>query len=257
MRLILFDIDGTLITARGAGRRAVKRALEAVFGTTGSLDTYEMSGKTDPRIIHDLMEAGGVDRALVKARLDEFFEAYAVSLAEEIGDGRDVVTMPGVADLVRRLDAAEGVVLGLLTGNIEAGRAHQARPHGPLALLRPRRVRLRRSRSPPAPVAGGAPGARAPRPPVPRGGSDGDRRHAPRRRLRAPLRRRRGGGGHRPLHRAPSSRASAPTSSSTTSRTSSTPARTLLEPPIARARRAAAGKGRLVGNAARRPDRSP
>ena len=57
MRLILFDIDGTLITARGAGRRALKRALEAVFGTTGSLDTYEMSGKTDPRIIHDLMEA--------------------------------------------------------------------------------------------------------------------------------------------------------------------------------------------------------
>ena len=130
MRLILFDIDGTLITARGAGRRALKRALEAVFGTTGSLDTYEMSGKTDPRIIHDLMEAGGVDRALVKARLDEFFEAYAVSLAEEIGDGRDVVTMPGVADLVRRLDAADGVVLGLLTGNIEAGARLKLGPTG-------------------------------------------------------------------------------------------------------------------------------
>jgi phosphoglycolate phosphatase-like HAD superfamily hydrolase len=130
MRLILFDIDGTLITARGAGRRAIKRALQAVFGTTGSLDTYEMSGKTDPRIIYDLMEAGGVDRALVKERLDEYFEAYAESLIEEIGDGRDVVTMPGVADLVRRLDAAEDVVLGLLTGNIEEGARIKLGPTG-------------------------------------------------------------------------------------------------------------------------------
>ena len=130
MRLVLFDIDGTLITARGAGRRAFKRALEGVFGTTGSFDGYDMSGKTDPRIIHEVMEAGGLDRAVVKARLDEFFGAYAETLTEEIGDGRDVLMMPGVADLVRRLDESDEIVLGLLTGNIEEGARIKLGPTG-------------------------------------------------------------------------------------------------------------------------------
>jgi len=130
MRLVLFDVDGTLLTARGAGRRAVKRALERVFGTTGSLDGYDMSGKTDPRIILELMEGAGLERAAVRERLDDFFETYARTLSEEIGDGRQVVTMPGVADLVRRLAASEGVVLGLLTGNIEEGARIKLGPTG-------------------------------------------------------------------------------------------------------------------------------
>jgi phosphoglycolate phosphatase len=130
VRLVLFDIDGTLISARGAGRRAVKRALEAVFGTTGSLDGYDMSGKTDPRIILEVMEAGGLERAHVKDRLDEFFETYARTLTEEIGDGRDVVTMPGVSELVRRLGDTDRVVLGLLTGNIEQGARIKLEPTG-------------------------------------------------------------------------------------------------------------------------------
>ena len=55
MRLLLFDIDGTLVSARGAGRRALKAALERVFGTTGPLEAYDLRGKTDPRIVFDLM----------------------------------------------------------------------------------------------------------------------------------------------------------------------------------------------------------
>ncbi len=143
MRLVLFDIDGTLITARGAGRRAFKRALEGVFGTTGSFDGYDMSGKTDPRIIHEVMEAGGLDRAVVKARLDEFFGAYAQTLTEEIGDGRDVLMMPGVADLVRRLDDVRRDRARSPHRQYRRGRAHQARADGALALLRARRFRLR------------------------------------------------------------------------------------------------------------------
>lgn len=130
MRLVLFDIDGTLVTARGAGRRAMRRALLGVFGTTGSVDAYDMSGKTDPRIIVEVLAGGGIDASAVKARLDDFFETYARTLAEEIGDGRDVVTMPGVADLVRRLGNEERVVLGLLTGNIEQGARIKLGPTG-------------------------------------------------------------------------------------------------------------------------------
>jgi phosphoglycolate phosphatase-like HAD superfamily hydrolase len=130
MRLVLFDIDGTLITARGAGRRALRRALEGVFGTAGVLEGYDMSGKTDPRIVQDVLEGAGLARPAVRERLDDFFEAYAQSLAEEIGDGREVVTMPGVAALVRRLDTEADVVLGLLTGNIEQGARIKLGPTG-------------------------------------------------------------------------------------------------------------------------------
>jgi phosphoglycolate phosphatase-like HAD superfamily hydrolase len=130
VKLVLFDVDGTLLTARGAGRRALKRALERVFGTSGALAGYDMSGKTDPRILFELMEGAGLDRTAVKERLDEYFDIYARALSEEIGDGRDVVTMPGVPELVRRLATAERVVLGLLTGNIEEGARIKIGPTG-------------------------------------------------------------------------------------------------------------------------------
>ena len=65
MRLFLFDIDGTLISARGLGRAALKTALERVFGTAGAIDEYDLRGKTDPRILHDVLGAAGVPRAAI------------------------------------------------------------------------------------------------------------------------------------------------------------------------------------------------
>jgi phosphoglycolate phosphatase len=130
VRLVLFDIDGTLVIAKGAGRRALGRALERVYGTTGALDAYDFRGKTDPRIVHDLMGGAGVAPEVIRAGLDECFECYARGLVDEIGDGSGVTVLPGVADLVRRLDAAEGVVLGLLTGNIEEGARIKLAPTG-------------------------------------------------------------------------------------------------------------------------------
>jgi phosphoglycolate phosphatase len=130
MRLLLFDIDGTLLSSRGAGRRAVKAALECVYGTCGGIDQYDLRGKTDQRILFDVMEAAGLPREVVKERLDDFFEAYARGLVDEIGDGRHVVTLPGVADLIPRLDKADEVLLGLLTGNIEEGARIKLAPTG-------------------------------------------------------------------------------------------------------------------------------
>ena len=51
MRLFLFDVDGTLLTARGAGRAAFKQALERIFGTAEGLDAYDLRGKTDQRVV--------------------------------------------------------------------------------------------------------------------------------------------------------------------------------------------------------------
>ena len=130
MKLVLFDIDGTLITSRGAGRRAMRRALEHVFGTAGGIDTYDLRGRTDTRIVHDVMVTEGWEAARVRERLDDFFEAYLRDLVTEIGDGQGVVTLPGVAPLVEQLERSSEAVLGLVTGNIEEGARIKLLPTG-------------------------------------------------------------------------------------------------------------------------------
>lgn len=130
MKLVLFDVDGTLITSRGAGRRAMRAALERVFGAAGGIDQYDLRGRTDTRIVHDVMGALGWEPARVKERLDDFFEAYLGGLTSEIGDGRDVVTLPGVPAVVERLAQSPDAVLGLVTGNIEEGARIKLLPTG-------------------------------------------------------------------------------------------------------------------------------
>src|SRR5262245_24211266 len=130
MKLVLFDIDGTLLTARGAGRRALGRALAATYGTAGRLDGYDFRGRTDRRIVADLMAEAGVAPRRVQARMRACFEAYALALAEEIGDGALVRLLPGVGELVRRLGEDPDVVLGLVTGNTHDGARIKLSPTG-------------------------------------------------------------------------------------------------------------------------------
>ena len=130
MRLLLFDVDGTLLRVRGAGRRALKTALDRVYGTSGTLDQYDLSGKTDQRIVFDVMQAAGLPPETVRERLDEVFEVYAGGLVGEVGDGRDITVLPGVAALIHRLGETDDVLLGLVTGNIEEGARIKLLPTG-------------------------------------------------------------------------------------------------------------------------------
>jgi phosphoglycolate phosphatase-like HAD superfamily hydrolase len=120
-RLILFDIDGTLLNADGAGKRAVNDALVEVFGTTGPIDRYSFAGRTDPQIARALMTADGMAQDEVDARLDALWESYLGHLRREIEDA-EVRPLPGVPALLERVEGAGGdVVMGLLTGNIREG----------------------------------------------------------------------------------------------------------------------------------------
>ena len=69
-RLILFDIDGTLLTSAGAAARPFRAALEAVFGTSGPTRGYSFAGRTDPQIARDLLSLGGVEVDPSDPRLD-------------------------------------------------------------------------------------------------------------------------------------------------------------------------------------------
>jgi phosphoglycolate phosphatase len=136
VRLFLFDIDGTLVTARGAGRLAIGHALAATYGTAGALEAYDFRGKTDQRIVWDLMRGAGLDDARIAAGLSACFAAYVADLERLIGDGARVTIMPGVGELVRALAARGDAVVGLLTGNIEPGARVKLRPTGLWPLFR-------------------------------------------------------------------------------------------------------------------------
>jgi phosphoglycolate phosphatase len=136
VRLFLFDIDGTLVSVRGAGRTAFARALEATYGTCGTIERYDFRGRTDLRIVHDLMTEAGLDVERIRAGVDDCFQAYVRELATIIGDGSRVQVLPGVGEVVRRLGARPDAVVGLLTGNIEAGARIKLEPTGLWPLFR-------------------------------------------------------------------------------------------------------------------------
>jgi phosphoglycolate phosphatase len=125
MRLILFDIDGTLLWTDGAGRRAIQRALVAKTGTAGPIDDYRFDGKTDPQIVRELLTLAGHPDADADDRIAAVCRRYVEALQEEL-DGAPEGTrlMPGVAALLTALEFHESAgraVVGLLTGNLKAG----------------------------------------------------------------------------------------------------------------------------------------
>jgi phosphoglycolate phosphatase len=120
-RLILFDIDGTLLSADGAAGRVFRRSLEEVYGTAGPSDGVSFAGKTDPQIAHELLGAAGIPPALIEANLPLLWKTYLRELPAELESTR-VDVFPGVFPLLDRVEAfGNGSALGLLTGNIREG----------------------------------------------------------------------------------------------------------------------------------------
>jgi phosphoglycolate phosphatase len=120
MRLVLFDIDGTLLRCGPQVRPLFAAALEEVYGTCGVMDGYSFAGKTDPRIVLDLMTAAGIPEPEVRRRLPAMRRGYLDRLEAGLDAGR-MALLPGVAELLERLTAEGEIAVGLLTGNWQGG----------------------------------------------------------------------------------------------------------------------------------------
>lgn len=119
MKLLLFDIDGTILRTDGSGRRSVGHALRTHFGREYPFDAVSYSGKTDPQIFSEVMALGGLSPDESARELDAVIAHYETQMREELRP-HNVTLLAGVAALLDRLAADDRVALALLTGNTEA-----------------------------------------------------------------------------------------------------------------------------------------
>jgi phosphoglycolate phosphatase-like HAD superfamily hydrolase len=120
MRLILFDIDGTLLHCGPQVRGLFTGALTEVYGRTVETRGYSFAGRTDPGIVHDLLRDAGVSPEVVEEGLPTMQARYLERLEAGL-DGRRMRLLPGVLELLEMLEARSDVQLGLLTGNWQGG----------------------------------------------------------------------------------------------------------------------------------------
>ena len=117
-RLLLWDIDATLITTGGAGDQALKRVVKERFGVDDKFYDIEIAGRTDAGIATSILRKYQVEPT--STNISEFLEGYLTNLAELLPqiDGH---IMPGVVEILERMHARPDRVLALLTGNLRRG----------------------------------------------------------------------------------------------------------------------------------------
>ncbi|MBI3885315.1 MAG: haloacid dehalogenase-like hydrolase [Opitutae bacterium] len=117
-KLILWDIDGTLVLTGGAGMGALDRAFQAVHGRRPDLSKLELSGRTDQWIAAQVLEHNQLP--VTPESIHTYLEAYLESLHAEV-TARPGRVLPGILQLLELLHARPDVAQGLLTGNLHRG----------------------------------------------------------------------------------------------------------------------------------------
>jgi phosphoglycolate phosphatase-like HAD superfamily hydrolase len=124
MRLVLFDIDGTLILTGGAGMRAFYRAMHDIFHVDAGHTAFRPDGKTDPLIAKELLAGFGMENQWCGKTREALFAKYLKYLEDEMCRAKEqgsIRVLPGVVDLLEKLSGQSDFCVGLVTGNLEKG----------------------------------------------------------------------------------------------------------------------------------------
>src|SRR5688500_18600043 len=116
--VLLFDIDGALISTGGAGRRAIERAFDRHTGRRDAC-AFPFAGMTDRAIVRTGLEALG--REVNEADIDALLAIYVELLADEMVGARDASIHEGILDALDAAAGRERCAIGLGTGNIRVG----------------------------------------------------------------------------------------------------------------------------------------
>ncbi|ASQ91101.1 hydrolase [Prosthecochloris sp. GSB1] len=123
-KLVLFDIDGTLLRVGNINRQSLIDALMAVYGTEGSARSHNFSGKMDSVIIYEVLRHAGLEEQRIEERFDEVKQTY-IELFRKQSRPEDIELLKGVPPLLEELSRQNGILLGLLTGNFEGSGRHK------------------------------------------------------------------------------------------------------------------------------------
>ena len=117
MKLVLFDIDGTLIRSSRIGSRVVAHALTDVFGSAGPVGQLNFAGKTDLSIILDLMMAEGISESEIRFKIPDVYQQMVIH-ARRFFPQANLKACPGISKLLEQIVNNGRIVLGIQTGNI-------------------------------------------------------------------------------------------------------------------------------------------
>ena len=119
VRLVLFDIDGTLIRTGGAGVKAFAKTFLSEFNVADGFEQLKFAGRTDTGIVREFFNFHHI--ASTPENFQRFFDRYVFWLDQILPESKTAVC-PGVWEFIRKLQSsAQAPLLGLLTGNIRLG----------------------------------------------------------------------------------------------------------------------------------------
>jgi phosphoglycolate phosphatase-like HAD superfamily hydrolase len=121
VKLLLFDIDQTLINSGGAGLRALDRACLQLYGIRNAMQDIRPHGKTDPAIAREILRVRLNHSAAETGQIESILEAYLFFLKEEVRLSPNYRVLPGIISILEEALSRTDVMLGLATGNVELG----------------------------------------------------------------------------------------------------------------------------------------